>query len=120
MNPNDADIARRLSRLLGATVTGSDGRLIGHVNDVRLAPRASVRGIRAELVVEGLVISDRHAGSMLGYDRRSDQGPRVIRFVVRRLHRNARYLPWRAVRSVSWPDRRIIVDTAALEPLAVA
>ena len=120
MNQSDTDVTRCMSHLLGATVASSDGTVIGHVNDVRLAPRASVRGIRAELGVEGLVISDRHAGSMLGYDRRSDQGPRLIRFIVRRIHRNARYLPWHAVREVSWPDRRIIVDTAALEPLAVA
>jgi sporulation protein YlmC with PRC-barrel domain len=120
MSQSDTEITRRMSHLLGATVTGSDGAVIGHVNDVRLAPGASIRGIRAELLVEGLVISDRHAGSMLGYDRRSDQGPRVIRFFVRRIHRHARYLPWHAVRDVSWPDRRITVNAAALEPLAVA
>jgi len=54
------------------------------------------------------------------YDRRCEQGPRVIRFFVRRIHRHARYLPWHAVRDLSWPERRITVDAAALEPLDVA
>jgi hypothetical protein len=63
------------------------------------------------------VISDRHAGSMLGYDRRADQGTWLVRRIVRRLHRNARYLPWPAVRGVSWADHRVTADPSDLEPL---
>jgi hypothetical protein len=70
-----------------------------------------------ELVVDGLIVSDRHAGSMLGYDRRDAQGPWLVRAVVRRLHRNARYLPWTAVHDVAWTDRRITVDADKLVPL---
>lgn len=120
MNPNESPTTHRISNLLGARVTTSEGRSIGHVNDVRLDPGHRLRGVRAELVIEGLVVSDRHPGSLLGYDRRADQGPWLVRKVVRRLHRNARYLPWRAVRDVSWADKRLTADLGALEPLTGA
>jgi hypothetical protein len=119
MNPSNP-AAYRLSELLGASVVTVGGQQLGHVNDVRLAPSPNVRGVRAQLVVDGLVLADRHAGSMLGYDRRSDQGPWLVRLLVRRLHRNARYLPWTAVRDVSWVEQRVTVDPTALEPLATA
>ncbi len=112
------DPVHRISDLLGARVTTVDGRELGHVNDVRLASGLLVQGVRAELLVEGLVVSDRHAGSMLGYDRRTDQGPWLLRIIVRRLHRNARYLPWTAVHEVWWADRRLVVDPGPSQPLA--
>ena len=117
MSPSKAAVTHRITDLLGATVTGQDGRDIGHVNDVRLAPGQAVRGLQAELVVDGLVISDRHAGSMLGYDRRAEQGPWLVRAVVRRLHRKAKYLPWTAVAAVAWGDRRVTVDAKRLASL---
>jgi hypothetical protein len=117
MSPTSPPRVHRLNDLLGATVSTTDGRDIGHVNDVRLAPSQSVRGIRAEMLVEGLIISDRHAGSLLGYDRRPDQGPWLVRVLIRRLHRKARYLPWTGIRHVSWAEGRITVDPAALKPL---
>ena len=118
MSRSDPQARHRLSDLLGALVTTPDGRDVGHVNDVRLAPSQSVRGVRAELFVEGLVISDRHAGSMLGYDRRPEQGPWLVRALVRRLHRDARYVPWTAVQHVSWEQHQVTVDATALEPLS--
>lgn len=117
MSPSEQPAARRISDLLGARVSAPDGRRIGHVNDVRLAPGPALRGLRAELVVEGIVVADRHAGSMLGYDRRADQGPWLVRTIVRRVHRNARYVPWAAVRDVSWGEQRLTVDPAGLQPL---
>jgi sporulation protein YlmC with PRC-barrel domain len=120
MTPVENLRVHRLGDLLGAKVTGVDGRNLGHVNDVRLAPGQAVRGVRAELVVEGIVVSDRHAGSMLGYDRRDDQGPWLVRRLVRRVHRNARYLPWSAVREVDWETKGISVDASSLQPLAGA
>jgi len=117
MSPSEAAVTHRISDLLGASVAARDGREIGHVNDLRLAPGQAVRGVHVELVVEGLIVSDRHAGSMLGYDRRAEQGPWLVRAVVRRLHRNARYLPWSAVDDMAWTDRRITVDADKLMPL---
>jgi hypothetical protein len=118
MTQSDPRPRRRISDLLGARVITLDGHEIGHINDVRLAPGQTIRGVRAELLVAGLVISDRHAGSMLGYDRRSDQGPWLVRALVRRLHRKARYLPWTAVEHVAWDQKRITVDPNAVQPLS--
>jgi sporulation protein YlmC with PRC-barrel domain len=118
MNPIDHRM-HRLSDLLGATVVTDDGEPVGHVNDVRLAPGQAVQGVRAELLVEGIVVSDRHAGSMLGYDRRDDQGPWLVRILVRRAHRNAQYLPWSAIQGIEWDERRLVVKGAA-QPLTPA
>jgi hypothetical protein len=119
MTQNDAqERPRRLSDLLGARVTTLEGREIGHINDVRLAPGQSIHGVRAELLVAGLVISDRHAGSMLGYDRRPDQGPWLVRTLVRRLHSHASYLPWTAVEHVAWDQKRVTVDPSAMQSLS--
>jgi len=35
---------------------------------------------------------------MLGYDRRDQQGPWLVRLIVRRLHRRLLVVPWEAVR----------------------
>jgi hypothetical protein len=109
---------RRLSDLLGARVTTPEGRELGHINDVRLAPGQSIHGLRAELLVAGLVISDRHAGSMLGYDRRADQGPWLVRKLVRRLHRHAGYLPWTAIQHVDWDQKLVTVPAGTMQPLS--
>jgi sporulation protein YlmC with PRC-barrel domain len=117
MSPSDVPVTHRLGELLGATVTTGDGRQLGHVNDVRLAPGHAARGLQVQLLVDGLVISHRHAGSMLGYDRRVEQGPWLVRAVVRWVHRYALYLPWSAVEEVSWSDRRITVDADKIAAL---
>jgi PRC-barrel domain len=103
MNRSEATV-HRLHDLLGLPVVAPDGRRLGYVNDVRLSPGPAVRGLHAELVVDGLVVADRHAGSLLGYDRRAEQGPWLVRWAVRALHRKARYVPWRAIRDITWGD----------------
>lgn len=109
---------RRLHDLLGLPVVTVDGRTLGHVNDVRLAPGLALRGLRSELLVDGLVVADRHAGSLLGYDRRAENGPWLIRVVVRFLHRHAGYAPWSAVHSVEWGDGgRVVVAIDRLDDL---
>jgi sporulation protein YlmC with PRC-barrel domain len=98
----------RLAELLGAEVVDAAGRRLGHVNDVRFVAGQD-RGHGQELTVAGLVVAGRHAGSLLGYDRRPSQGPWLVRAVVRRLHRHAGYVPWTEVRHVAWADRRVEV-----------
>jgi sporulation protein YlmC with PRC-barrel domain len=112
--------ARRLGQLLGCQVIATDGVVIGQVNDVRLVPNDMVHGVHAELMVEGLVVSDRHAGSFLGYDRRKEQGPALIRWGVRRLHRNARYLPWENVAQIRWSERVVYANSTHLQDLSTA
>ena len=47
--------------------------------------------------VAALIVSRRHTASLLGYDRRGQQGPWLIRRIVQRLHRHALLIPWEAV-----------------------
>jgi hypothetical protein len=105
---------------LGFAVVNEGGAVLGHVNDVRLATGAAVRGTRAELLLDGLVVGNRHAGSLLGYDRRREQGPWLLRRVVRWLHRRAGYVPWRAVRAVDWSGRRVVVGMESMDVLTTS
>ena len=107
----------RLGDLLGFTVLTRNGHELGHVNDVRLAPTAAVHGGFPELVTEGLVVDGRHAASMLGYDRRAEQGPWLVRRAVRGLHRKAGYLPWSAVEHVDWAAAEVVVSADRLDEL---
>lgn len=94
-------------------MVGADGGELGHVNDVRVVRRPG----GALPVVDGIVVGDRHAGSLLGYDRRPEQGPWLVRVVVRRLHRHACYVPWRAVTSLDLGRRILVVDARQARPL---
>jgi len=122
MTPNDdsagAPGVRRLHDLLGMTVRTPTGRVLGHVNDLRLVADRAVRGLHAELVVDGLVVDGRHAGSLLGYDRRQEQGPWLLRLIVRALHRHAGYTPWSAVDRLDWDAREVTLHTERLQPLS--
>ena len=109
-----------LRDVLGMDVFARDGRRLGHVNDLRLAPTSAVEGTMARLVVDGLVVDGRHAGSMLGYDRRAEQGPRLVRWAVRGLHRHAGYVPWSAVSEIDWAANRITLSGRILNPLDTA
>jgi hypothetical protein len=109
----------RLSELLGLPVEGPDGRRLGEVGDVRLT-RTAGRSGPVQLVAEGLVVGGGHPGSLLGYDRRGEQGPALVRAVVRWLHRDARYLAWPLVRRIDWERGVVVAATAALPPLLTA
>lgn len=112
--------AKRLVDLLGLPVVGPDGRVLGHLNDVRLAPTAAVDGVFPQLVVDGLVVDGRHVGGLLGYDRRAEQGPWLVRRLVRLLHRRAGFLPWDAVGEVDWDGQVVRVTAEQLGPLEPA
>ena len=105
---------RRLDHLLGLPVEFADGTPAGFVNDVRLAPPPAAA---STLVVDGLLVDGRHAGSLLGYDRRNDQGPWLVRALVRALHRNAGYVAWSDVDRVEWDEGRVRLTTRRLGPL---
>jgi hypothetical protein len=107
----------RISELIGCRVTATDGRQMGIVKDVRLAPTGVDNGLRSELMVAGIVIGQRHTGSLLGYDRQPKQGPWLVRTVVRWLHRNSGYLPWSAVADVDWTTRVVRSRTDRLDEL---
>lgn len=101
---------RRLSELIGADVAGPDGSL-GHVLDVRLEAGA---GPAPTLVA--LIVGRGRPGTMLGYDRRGDQGPWLVRHVVRWMHRHSGLVAAGGIEEIDWEAGRVRVS-GALEPL---
>lgn len=111
----------RLSDLLGADVRTADGAAVGHVNDVRLVQSGPLQGAFAALVVDGLVISHRHTGSLLGYDRSEEQGPWLVATIVKAIHRHSVYVAWTDVEDWDREDRTIgLRPGAELAHLGVA
>jgi len=115
--PNEPTVCR-LVDLLGLPVLAADGTRLGLVNDLRLSPADRVRGLFAELVIDGIVVDGHHAGSMLGYDRRAEQGPRLVRILVRALHRHAGYVPWSHVETIDLERREIRTTLRTLQGLS--
>jgi hypothetical protein len=89
----------RASELLGRPVVDSNGSALGYVTDLRCVLDGPLRGVMCAPRVHALVVSRHHFGSLLGYDRRGQQGPWIIRVVVRLLHRDLKVIPWSAVDS---------------------
>jgi hypothetical protein len=94
--------ARRVTDLLGMGIVFPDGREGDQVIDVRLSPGSRVPGVHAELEVSGFLVGRMRPGTLFGYDRHPDQGPWMVRTLVRRLHRHTRYVDWADVASVDW------------------
>jgi sporulation protein YlmC with PRC-barrel domain len=88
----------RLGRLTGLDALAPDGRRVGRVLDCRFEMED-----RGRLVMCALLVGHGRPGSLLGYDRRSDQGPWLVRTLVRRLHRH----------TVIIPARDAVIDWAA-------
>ena len=87
----------KASDLLGLDVFDADGRCPGVVTDLRSVQDGPLRGSMQAPRISAVVVGRRHTGSMLGYDRRRQQGPWLIRVVVQRLHRHTILIPWDAV-----------------------
>jgi len=106
----------RLGQLLGMRVVSATGAVLGQVNDVRVRAPAGTVGYGG-LVVEGLVVAQHDTGSLLGYDRRPQQGPALIRAIVAYLHRRAGYVTWGGVHAVDWDERQGLLSVETLEKL---
>lgn len=106
MTPSSDPVRRRLSSLLGLKVVGPSGEHLGYVNDVRAVLPAGTSGYTA-MTLEGLVVSHRTAGSLLGYDRRAEQGPAAVRALVGFLHRHATYAAWDTLDEIDLDAGRI-------------
>lgn len=107
----------RFDDLLGMRIRFADGRDGDQVVDARLAPSGRVPGPLAELVVDGLVVGRMRPGTLFGYDRHPDQGPAMIRALVRWLHRDTGYLRWSDVDHVDWDAGVVHVRTTGLREL---
>jgi sporulation protein YlmC with PRC-barrel domain len=88
----------RVSDLIGADVVDAAGASLGVVTDVRLAQVGRIEAGRSELVVECLLVSTRHTGSLFGYERGRTQGPWLLRTLIRWLHRGAFVVDWSDLR----------------------
>jgi sporulation protein YlmC with PRC-barrel domain len=95
----------RLNDLLHLPVVSSSGRDLGRVIDVRLTEAGAVGGF---------IVGRGGPGSMLGYERRRDQGPWLVGAVVRWLHRHAGYVARADVADLEW-GRRMVLATDRLE-----
>jgi hypothetical protein len=84
----------RASELIGLPVLDASGQHVGIVTDLRCVQDGPLRGAMAAPRVRVVLVSSRHTGALLGYDRREQQGPWLIRVVIRRLHRQLRIIAW--------------------------
>lgn len=95
----------RASDLLGHQVIDADGDTIGVVTDLRCIQDGPLRGTQATLRVDSLLVSRHHTGSLLGYDRRQQQGPWLVRLIIRTLHRRMHVIPWSDIAEEGPPIR---------------
>jgi hypothetical protein len=93
----------RASDLIGQDVFDAAAKHIGVVTDLRCVQDGPLRGSMQAPRIAALIISTRHTGSLLGYDRRGQQGPWLIRIIVQFLHRHAVLVPWEAVADATGP-----------------
>jgi hypothetical protein len=110
-DPQRAAVRRLVDDLLGADVVGPRDQHLGHVLDVRLAPTGDAQD--PALVLTDLLVGRGRPGSFLGYDRSDDQGPWLVRRIVRRVHRHSGLLSATDIDDVDW-DRGMVRASAGL------
>ncbi|MFN2517775.1 MAG: PRC-barrel domain-containing protein [Jatrophihabitantaceae bacterium] len=93
----------RASELIGLDVVDAAQKRLGMVIDLRCVQDGPLRGAMQAPRVAAIIVSGRHTGSLLGYDRRAQQGPWLIRTIVQLLHRHAVLIPWQAIADTSGP-----------------
>jgi PRC-barrel domain len=94
----------RAADLIGREVVDHSGEAVGVITDVRCVQDGPLRGTNASLRLDELLVSKRHTGSTLGYDRRR-QGPLLLRLIVGWLHRDMQVVPWSQVDDEGPPIR---------------
>lgn len=96
--------AFRLGDLAGMAVLDAEGRQVGKVIDARFEPAGD-----GAQVLRWLLVGRGGAGSLLGYERRADQGPWLIALLLRRWHRNTKVVPVEHA-TVSWNTHQVHLD----------
>lgn len=86
----------RAGDLLGREVRLADG-YTRIVVGLRAVPDGPLRGLRATLRIDAVIVSRRGTGSYLGFQDREQQGPWLVGAIVRRLHRHGAVVPWEEV-----------------------
>jgi hypothetical protein len=95
----------RASDLIGQDVYDAADTRIGVITDLRCVQDGPLRGSMQVPRVAALIVSTRHTGSLLGYDRSDQQGPWLIRIIVQLLHRHAVLVPWEQLADITGPIR---------------
>ena len=101
-----------LNDFLGCEVLTDDGTNLGRVIDVRVKTAGPDEPVQV-LPFDALLVSRRSTGSLFGYERRREQGPAVLAWFFRAIHRDARLVPWSGV--ANWTPG----ETVTLKPGAV-
>lgn len=97
----------RASDLLGREVVDVGGVRIGVVMDLRCVQTGSSAGGGPALRVESLVVSRHRTGAPLGYLRSEQNGPWLVRVLIRALHRRTAVVAWGEVEGWEQNDDRI-------------
>ena len=97
----------RASDLIGLDVVNRTGKPIGIVTDLRCRLDGPRRGGLPLPRLSAVVVSHGHTASLLGYDRREQQGPWLVRVIVRWIHRDMQVVPWNQIKL---QETRLVAD----------
>ncbi|MBV1856683.1 PRC-barrel domain-containing protein [Catellatospora tritici] len=89
----------KASDLLGRTVVGAGGEVVGKVAD--LLCRRDADGVTR---IDAVLVTPGRRGRLLGYERPGIQGPWLIEKLAQWLHRGTREIPWHEVRFQDRPQ----------------
>jgi sporulation protein YlmC with PRC-barrel domain len=103
--------AFRFGRLTGMDVIGPTGERVGRVLDARFEPDPTRR-----LALVSLIVGEGRPGSLLGYDRRGERGPWLVRTAVLWLHRHTAIVAAEHAH-ISWDDREVRLAQAPEQPV---
>lgn len=108
--PVDPERVRRTVDVLNRRVRQANGQELGRVSDLRLRTHFVEEGTRwrtTGLEVTDLIVNQRALATLLGYERRHDQGPWLLRTLLRRLRPQAHgVLPWERA-EVAWDQHHL-------------
>lgn len=91
----------RLTELLTMVVHDRGGTPVGRVTDVYGRDAHDSEHAHA-IRLTRVLVGPRMLGSSLGYSTPEQEGPAVIRWIVRALHRSARWRDWSDIGEISW------------------
>ena len=103
--------AYRLGRLTGVEVTGPGGERLGRVIDARFEPDSAGR-----LRLASLIVGPGRPGWLLGYERRGERGPWLVRTVVLALQRHCAIVGVESA-DIDWDGHRVRLTGTPVQPV---
>lgn len=95
----------RATDILGKEVWHTTGVSLGRAHDIRLVQQRPF-GQPGTFRITGIVVGRGSLGERLGYGSRDQAGPALLRFLLERRARHARYIPWEELQIE--PDRIVV------------